>query len=61
MKQWSQKETQIKHINLVPLKAVSTTFLLVCFLSSKETICKTKKNVFYFILKSLLILEKTKF
>ena len=31
------------------LKAVSATFLLVCFLSLNESICQTRKNVFYFI------------
>ena len=38
------------------LKAVSTTFLLVCFVCLKERTCETKKNVFYFTLKSLYVL-----
>ena len=38
------------------LKAMSPTFLPVCFLSIKETNCETKKNVF--TPKSLLVLEK---
>ena len=43
------------------LKAVSATFLLVCFLSLNESICQTKKNVFYFTSKALFVLEKIKF
>ena len=43
------------------LKVVFTTFLLVCFLSVKESTCKTRKNDFYFTSKALLILEKIKF
>ena len=42
------------------LKVVSVIFLLVCFLSLKETSCKTRKNVFYFISKALFVLEKIK-
>ena len=30
------------------LKVVSATFLLVCFLSLKESSCETRKNVSYF-------------
>ena len=43
------------------LKVVSTTFLLVCFLCLKESNCQTTKNVFYFTLKALFVMEKTKF
>ena len=42
------------------LKVVSTTFLLVWFLSLKETFCEAKKNVFYFNSKPLLALDKIK-
>ena len=42
------------------LKVPSATFLLVCFLSLKESTCQTKKNVFYFTSKALSVLEKTK-
>ena len=43
------------------LKVVSTTFLLVWFLSLKETTCQTRKNAFYLTSKSLFVLEKIKF
>ena len=43
------------------LKVVSTTFLLVCFLSLNESTCQTRKNVFYFTSKALFVLEKIKF
>ena len=42
-------------------KLVSATFLLVCFLHLKESTCETKKNVFYFTLKALFVLEIIKF
>ena len=42
------------------LKAVSATFLLVCFLSLKESFCETMKNVFYFTSKALFVLENIK-
>ena len=48
-------------LKVVPLKVVSTTFLLVCFSSLKESYCETWKNVFYFTSKALFILEKIKF
>ena len=35
------------------LKVVSTIFLLLCSLSLKESICETRKNVFYFNSKAL--------
>ena len=41
------------------LKAMSATFLLVCFLCLKESTCETRKNVFYLNSKALFILEKT--
>ena len=44
-----------------PLKFVSATNLLVCFLSLKESTCETRKNVFYFTSKGLFFLEKIKF
>ena len=43
------------------LKVVSTTFLLVCFLSLKKSTCQTRKNVFYFTSKALFVLQKIKF
>ena len=43
------------------LKVVSATFLLVCFLSLKESSCETRKNVSYFTTKDLFILKKIKF
>ena len=42
------------------LKVASATFLLVCFLSLKESFCETMKNVFYFSSKALFVLEKIK-
>ena len=36
----------------IDLKVVSAAFLLVCFLSRKESTCETRKNVFYFTFKS---------
>ena len=43
------------------LKAVSTTFLLVCLVSLKESTCETRKNVTYFTAKALFVLEIIKF
>ena len=43
------------------LKVVSATFLLVCFICLKEHTCETRKNVFYFTLEALFILEIIKF
>ena len=43
------------------LKFVFTTFSLVCFLSLKESSCKTKKMFFYFTSKTLYVLKKIKF
>ena len=43
------------------LKVVSTTFLLVCFVCLKDSTYETRKNVFYFTLKALFVLEITKF
>ena len=39
------------------LKIASATFLLVWFVCLKESTCKTRKNVFYFISKALFVLE----
>ena len=44
-----------------PLKIVSATFLLVCFVSLKESTFETRKNVFYFTSKALFVLELLKF
>ena len=43
------------------LKLVSATFLLVCFLSLKESTCQTRKNVFYFTSKAPFVVGKIKF
>ena len=43
------------------LKVVLATFLLVCFVCLKERTCERRKNVFYFTLKALFILEIIKF
>ena len=43
------------------LKLVFTKFLVVCFLSLKESTCETGKNVSYFTLKAPFILVKIKF
>ena len=51
----------IRLVNLPCLKVVSTTFLLVCFLSLKESTWETRKYAFYFTSKALFILEKIKF
>ena len=40
---------------------MSATFLLVCFAWLKESTCETRKNVFFFTLKALFILEIIKF
>ena len=43
------------------LKVVSTTFVLVCFLSLNKSTFQTRKNVFYFTSKAIFVLEKIKF
>ena len=43
------------------LKVGSATFLLVCFLCLKESTWEARKNVFYFTLKTLFVLEIIKF
>ena len=47
-------------ISIVHLKAVSTTFVLVCFLSLNESTRHSRKN-FYFTSKALFFLEKIQF
>ena len=44
-----------------PLKVVSATFVLVCFLDLNEIPFQTRKNVFYFTSKALFVHEKIKF
>ena len=39
------------------LKVVSATFLLVYFVDLKESTLETRKNVFFFTLKALFVLE----
>ena len=43
------------------LQVVSATFLLVCFVCLKKSTCETKKDVFYFTLKALFVLEISSF
>ena len=43
------------------LKVACATFLLLCFVNLKESICETRKNVSYFTLKALFVLEIIKF
>ena len=43
------------------LKFVSATFLLVCYLCLRVNTCETRKNVFYFTLKALFVLEIIRF
>ena len=43
------------------LKVVSATFLLVCFVSPKESTFETRKNVSYLTSKALFVLEIIKF
>ena len=50
-----------KQIWLGDLEVVSASFLLVCFLSQKESTCETRRNVFYISSKAFSFLEKTKF
>ena len=49
------------HLQANSLKFVSVTFLLVCFLSLKESFCETRKNVFILLQKLLPLLRKSKF
>ena len=51
----------LKTFNPDDLKVVSTTFLLVCFLSLNKSTCQTRKNAFYFTSKALFVLKKIKF
>ena len=44
----------------IRLKVVSTTILLVCFLSLKESTYGTRKNDFYFTSEALYVLEEIK-
>ena len=44
-----------------PLKVVSATFLLVCFLSLNESTFQTRKEKMFFISKALFVLEIIKF
>ena len=43
------------------LKIVSATFLLVCFVSLKESTFETRKSVFYFTWKALFVHEIIRF
>ena len=46
---------------MINLKAVSATFMLVCFLSLNEGTFQTRKNTFCFISNAFLVFEKVKF
>ena len=48
-------------IIFMTLNVVSATFLIVCFLSLKESSSETRKNVSYFTSKAIFVLEKIKF
>ena len=47
--------------NMLYLKVVSATCLLVCFSSLKDSTWETRKNVFHFTSKALFVLKKIKF
>ena len=51
----------IKCPQVFSLKGMSTTFLLVFFVSQKDSLCGTKKNSFYFTLRALFVPEIIKF
>ena len=53
--------TRGERLPVTMLKVVSTTFLLVYFVSLKGSTREIRKNVFYFTLKALFILEIIKF
>ena len=53
------KNTVLKEIRC--LKVVSTTFLLVHFLSLNESTCQSRKNVFYFTSKAGFVFVKVRF
>ena len=57
----NNRDTRTKCEIYSKLKVVSATFSLVCFLCLKESICETRKNVFYFTSKALFVLEIIKF
>ena len=59
-------ETKRRYVEVIVLlstikKVVSATFLLVCFVSIKNSICETRKDVFYFTSKAIFVLEIIKF
>ena len=51
----------VLHPSYYTLKVVTITFVLVRFLSLKESTCQSRKNVFNFTSKALFVLEKIKF
>ena len=55
------RDTFSFQITNIPLKIVSATFLLVCFVCLKESTCKTGGNAFYFFSKALFVPEIIKF
>ena len=55
------KTSQIKWFFESKLTVVSAKCLLICFECLKESPCEIRKNVFYFTLKALFVLEIIKF
>ena len=51
----------VASLSLYALNAVSARFLLVCFVRLKESTFEVRKNVFYFTLKALFVLEIIRF
>ena len=56
------KPEKFDHLHLVyhftvPSKVASFIFLLVCFVCLKESTFEIRKNVFYFTLKALFVLD----
>ena len=57
-------DSQLWLINMMqmqPLKVVSSTYLIVCFVCVKERTCEKLKYCFYFTSKALSILEISSF
>ena len=55
------KEGIVYESVFIYLKVVFAIFLLVSFVSLKESTCEKRKNVFYFTSKALFVLEIIKF
>ena len=57
---YTTKAFMTLYLILEHLLVVSTTFLLVCFLSQKQSTCETRKSVFYFSSKAFFVFKKIK-